>query len=127
MPRHYDLLMEIVASDAALAGSFISTASLSLDPQLDAKWLVGMATVSQTVKLAASLQSPFFSIATRCDSFSRLHLSCDESLLHEAAARATPSLKAQTINPSLILLGLLSDFRILHACQGSAYLLKTTS
>lgn len=127
MPRHYDLLMEIVASDAALAGSFISTASLSLDPKLDAEWLVGMATVSQTVKLAASVQSPFFSSATRCDSFSRLHLSCDESLLHKAAARGSPSLKAETIDPSLILLGLLSDFRVLHACLGSAYHLERTS
>lgn len=57
--------MEILATNANLAGVFISTASLSLDPQLNAKWLVGMAMVSQTAQLNASVPVPFLASSMR--------------------------------------------------------------
>lgn len=57
--------MEILKGNSSLAAAFLSTLKINLDPQLDTKWLTGMAAIATILQLQGCLESPFKAFTQR--------------------------------------------------------------
>ena len=64
-PSHHQLLLEVLRLSPSLAGPFLGALTLTLEPQLNTKWLAGMAVISQGVAVASSSVAPFSALAQR--------------------------------------------------------------
>ena len=62
---HYDLLLAITAAQPVLAATYLSNASLSLEPRPSLKWWAGVSCLGGIIQRASHLPLPFLEQAQR--------------------------------------------------------------
>lgn len=56
--RHTQIIEQITAAQPDIAAAFLGTASVSLEPRLETRWVAGMTVVGKIIQEAARARSP---------------------------------------------------------------------